>query len=246
MSKANLKSKMRRKQGRYAPYKVKRGAATEGSVIPTANANMPYAALMKGRLLNVFPLQHRCQLRYSDEIEIKGYGVTPNAYAFTGNGLYDPDISGTGHQPMGFDQLSTFFQHYTVLGSRVLVQFRPADTANVVRAAVAVQRQSSALSSWSRLIEAGNVQWGCIGGANAGGGPVPQWFIQSMKTADFQSVPNVMNDDTLRGTASANPATGIFFVLYVAADTTIATSVLASVTIEYDAIFTEPLQPTQS
>lgn len=245
MPKQTRSRKMQRKQGRYAPYR-KRGAATEKSRLPTQNLNMPYASLMKCRQLNVFPLNHRCSLRYSDEITITGYGVTPNSYVLSANGLYDPDISGTGHQPMGFDQLSAFFQHYTVLGSRISIQFRPVDTAIPARGAVAVQRSNTGLTSWARLIEAGNVQFGTLCGATAGGGPIPSWFMNSVKIADFQSVPNVMNDDTLRGTASANPATGVYFVVYVAADSTVATAVLASVTIEYDAIFTEPLQPTQS
>lgn len=239
-----VKKTRKTRQGRYAPYG--KGAASESSRMPTRNQNMAYGSLMKARALNVFPLQHRCSLRYSDEVEIKGLGVTPNGYILSANGLYDPDISGTGHQPMGFDQLSAFFQHYTVLGSRATIQFRGVDTTNVVRGAVAVQRSNSLLTSWSRLIEAGNVQFGALGSVPFGGGPIPSWFVNSVKIADFQGIPNVMNDDTLRGTASANPATGVFFALYVASDATIATSVLASVTIEYDAIFTEPLQPTQS
>ena len=35
------------------------------------------------------------------------------------NDLYDPEVALGGHQPYGFDQLMTFYDHFTVLGSRI-------------------------------------------------------------------------------------------------------------------------------
>lgn len=49
-------------------------------------------------------------------------------YVFSGNSCYDPDVTGAGVQPYGFDQLcgsSTFYQTYRVLGSSIRVRLHP-------------------------------------------------------------------------------------------------------------------------
>ncbi len=58
-----------------------------------------------------------------------------------------------------------------------------------------------------------------------------------------------MNDDTTKGTASGNPATLVYYAIYtVTNEYTGPTTdhVYATVVIEYDAIFTEPIQAAQS
>lgn len=44
-------------------------------------------------------------------------------HEFCTNGLYDPDITGTGHQPYGYDQLMpTLYQKYLVHGCKVIIE----------------------------------------------------------------------------------------------------------------------------
>lgn len=40
---------------------------------------------------------------------------------FAANGMYDPDITGVGHQPMGFDQLAAIYQRYRVNACKITV-----------------------------------------------------------------------------------------------------------------------------
>lgn len=198
------------------------------------------------RRLNVFPMRHRATLRYHDVIDLGITGVTPIAYVFSANGLYDPDLTGTGHQPMGFDQLMAFFNHYVVMSSRIKVEMVNSDATQNTYAALSVQRGSSPLNVWNRIIEEGNVTHTILGCGQEAGGPIPPRLTRSVRIADFQSVPNVLNDDTLRGSASTNPSTVVSFMVYTYAQGTTSGHISASVTLEYDAWFIEPVQVAQS
>lgn len=50
-------------------------------------------------------------------------GSTNSYYSWTAksNSIYDPDESGVGHQPMGFDQLTMMYSNYSVLSSTMIV-----------------------------------------------------------------------------------------------------------------------------
>lgn len=45
-----------------------------------------------------------------------------NWHTFSLNSMYDPDVTGIGHQPLGFDQLANFYQRYRVHGCKVIVE----------------------------------------------------------------------------------------------------------------------------
>lgn len=199
------------------------------------------------RQTNVFPLNYRTRLRYYDTIDLGVIGSSPVGYVFAANGLYDPDITGTGHQPMGFDQLSVFFQHHCVLNSTIRVTFANMDNATFFEGAVAVQRSSTVLGSYPRLIEAGNVVHTYGGAIAGGGGPPPNTISQRVNVAKWQGVPIPMDDDTLKGATNANPTTLIYFVVYAVGPVTTSNGHLfISAQLEYDAVFTEPFQPVQS
>ncbi len=55
------------------------------------------------------------KLRYCDRLEIDpGASSALGEHFFSCVGLFDPDITGTGHQPMGFDQYMALYDHYQV------------------------------------------------------------------------------------------------------------------------------------
>lgn len=48
---------------------------------------------------------------------------TAYTYYYRGNSGFDPDATGTGNQPNGWDQMSVFYNKVTILGSRIRVTF---------------------------------------------------------------------------------------------------------------------------
>ena len=62
----------------------------------------------------------RTTLAYSDVIAIQP-GATVGQYTFRGNSCFDPDYTGSGHQPQYYDQMSLLYTRYRVYGSRITV-----------------------------------------------------------------------------------------------------------------------------
>jgi hypothetical protein len=61
------------------------------------------------------------KLVYEDLLTIAP-GTTYGSYVFRGNSLFDPDYSGTGHQPRFFDQFAAVYGRYKVLSSSIVVE----------------------------------------------------------------------------------------------------------------------------
>lgn len=65
------------------------------------------------------PNQIICKFRYSEEISINPAAASVTAYVFRANSLYDPNYSGTGHQPAPYDQMKLFYKKFKVIGSKI-------------------------------------------------------------------------------------------------------------------------------
>lgn len=84
------------------------------------------------------PDRYRTKLRYSALVRAASPLGVPAAYTFRLNSLYDPDYTGTGAQPYGFDQLSAFYNNYCVTGSSIRVVPLPTQDDTVSRRAVQI------------------------------------------------------------------------------------------------------------
>jgi len=70
----------------------------------------------------VIPDEVRVTLKYSQQMIVTETTGTATSYLFRGNGPFDPDLTGTGSQPCGFDQWSSFYTRQRTLGSRIKVR----------------------------------------------------------------------------------------------------------------------------
>lgn len=62
-----------------------------------------------------FPAVAHATMRYSTVISLNAGIATPANYLFRANSLFDPDYSGIGHQPYGFDTYATIYDYYEVI-----------------------------------------------------------------------------------------------------------------------------------
>jgi len=72
--------------------------------------------------LKTFPKQMAVKLTYCDTIAIPNTDTGTADYRFRLNSIFDPDMTGGGHQPRGHDQWATIFSKYCVIGAKVKVE----------------------------------------------------------------------------------------------------------------------------
>jgi len=65
-----------------------------------------------------FPEQMTMKLKYAENIR---HTITAGfvQYVWRANGIYDPNVTGTGHQPMYFDQMMALYNHFVVISSHI-------------------------------------------------------------------------------------------------------------------------------
>lgn len=87
----------------------------------SAYAPRPSGTLVGARL--GFPPTIKFKHRYVAHVTTSGAGL--QHHLFRCNGLYDPDVTGAGLQPLYFDQLAAIYNHFCVLNSTIKVTSIP-------------------------------------------------------------------------------------------------------------------------
>jgi hypothetical protein len=83
-----------------------------------------------------FPDQLKCVLKYKENGISFTASPTPAAQVYRINSLFDPNLTGTGHQPSYFDQLAAVYGQYCVVASRMKCQIFNEGTVEVTAALV--------------------------------------------------------------------------------------------------------------
>lgn len=185
--------------------------------------------------------QLRCEFTYAE------VGVTLNpgaaggaaSYVFAANGLYDPNISGAGHQPMGFDQLMALYNQYVVIGGYIKITFSNTDATNSQVIGVIMKDSPSTSTDPRSYIEWGNGVWSSV--APRTGGPSEKTLIHKFDIAKFANQ-DIFNEQSFTGSAASNPANTLHLIIWAAPsdNTTDSAQVNCNVEICYDAVVRSP------
>lgn len=63
------------------------------------------------------------KLSYNDLRQLFTASTATQDYIYRGNSVYDPDWSGIGNQPLGFDEWASVYSYYRVYASKLTVSF---------------------------------------------------------------------------------------------------------------------------
>jgi hypothetical protein len=184
---------------------------------------------------------------YENGLSLTAVGVA-NSYFFTANGLFDVNITGTGHQPMGFDQMMLMYEQYTVVNSKISISCQ-SGTSVAIRAGVYLSPDTTSITDPLRLMENGLITTKIHSGISVAG-YIKDHSLNCDIAKYFGRNPNaraLVDDVTLSGTVAANPTEQVYFA--VTSWDPFAASTWTSyfdVLLEYDAIFWEPRKLTVS
>jgi len=184
-----------------------------------------------------FPRKVSTTHKYVTQNLITSTAAAMQTYRFSANGMFDPDITNTGHQPMHFDELGAIYDHYVVLGSKITIQFSNAETPGGELMVCIILNDDTNISpgSVNAALENSDVV-GCLVSNNN------QRVYSLSKTFSAKKVygGESVNNPNMIGTVTANPSEQSYFDIHVQsckAATTTAIRFLA--TIEYYAEWTE-------
>lgn len=140
-----------------------------------------------------------------------GAAGAPATVVFSANGMYDPNISGVGHQPRGFDQLGQLFDHYKVTNALIKVTFLQGNSSFTENAIVGVLLIDDATPPADCIteLEQRNVVYTGLG---ATGSATKQVSLNFNSKSFFSKM---RSGDSLIGTTSANPSDQGYFVVFV-------------------------------
>lgn len=207
--------------------------------------------------LNFPPLMRRV-LRYSDSWSLAMPAGSTTSRYFKVNSCYDPDGTGTGHQPRSFDQFCSSvgpYQVYRVLGVKAKVQ---AMTFGQGGATPQQQLGGMVVAGFSTSGSYPTAPSGSVASNIWGDTEIPGWsgllinsnspamemsFDRSMESVFGIKRTHLIGEDNYQGTYGADPTDlAFFYVGYQVADYTTTTQpIFLAVSFSFDVLFEDPI-----
>jgi len=199
-----------------------------------------------------FPKTTVVKLRYVDGFTLDPSIATLAYYTFRANSVFDPNRTGTGHQPMNFDLWTQLYNHYIVIGSKITCTFNYQLTAQAGGwiYGVILADDSTSTSDPTTMMEQGLVKYRIRDGhVNTAGTSAPT-VKRGYSCKKFFNIANVSdNVERLGAAVGTNPTEEACFNVFAGptpgSGTDIGT-VYCTVSIDYIVMFSEPREQVQS
>lgn len=211
-----------------------------------------------------FPQSMRATLRYTDPVSFNLNSLDQVFFVnMLANGMFDPQVALGGHQPRGFDDYMRLYGKFTVLSSSISVNFvyegydGPTSAASLTGVML---KESSTATDVPALSP---VTCGLYKGVQLpGAGTVSEWAEKDkmvwkamtphqggvtvstrMKTGDFFGKKSLVGAEGYTGTDAADPDEKVYYTIWcgrMSGNNAGEVRIRAYLTIQYDAVFTEP------
>lgn len=202
-----------------------------------------FANITPERPLFVGPSRRLKLFYYDYGHEFTSTAASVSRYRIRANGMFDPDQTSTGHQPMGFDEAMKYYDQFTVLSSKITVRFVAESGTTPMVCGVKLNDDTTNETNTTDIIENGLNRTEMVVGTGGGPHQVKQ-IVLGCDVAKYFGRPkgrNIVDDPNLFGTAAADPTEQVYYQIfsYAAVNTTTVTCGFDFL-VEYDAVFWEP------
>lgn len=197
-----------------------------------------------------FPSSKSVKMRYVDSIQLNPGAASVANYQFRANSIFDPDLTGTGHQPLGHDEWQLFYNHYVVTSAKITVQVMATTSNSSSMNSYGIYLSDDATvpsTTPEELMEQGKgTYWVQMDHVNSGISTKRHSLVYGARS--FFNLTDVKdNVDRIGAAFGANPTELAFFNVWgadLAGGDPGVSQVL--VTIEYNVAFSEPKSLNQS
>lgn len=197
--------------------------------------------------LPVFPNTTVRKLRYNNTNVLAPASGVLDTHVFSLNGLYDPDITGAGHQPMGFDEMMYFYEHYHVIHTTVHVTFMNAQPLYRGYVGLKVTPDVTPPAQYEQYVEEGRAVSDVISGDSSSfNGTKVLTTSVNVPAINGLTRGNFLASDVYRGGITSNPAEQTYLQVGAWSPALQNLAVEFSIILEYTVAFTEPRNLTSS
>jgi len=178
-------------------------------------------------------------LRYHESFQLNpGVAGAPSSYVFRSNSCFDPNVTGTGHQPRGYDQIMAMYQFLAVKEAQIEVWFQPRDGAPVI---VSINSNGTTMFSPSRndMMENKTAVFNSAGGISSTG---PSYL--TLRVKPWQLAGTKLSENDYKHPVGSNPVISNFFnVIGAPLEATDTGNIDCVARITFHCEVTEPISP---
>lgn len=206
----------KRRGSRKRPFRKSRKGTYKRRTKKMRLFKRPSRAILTG-----FPMSKLVKLRYVEHFTLDYVASIPE-YRFRANSIFDPNYTGTGHQPMGRDQWAELYQRYIVVGSKATVTYVATQAANQVPAYFGMKVMtdpapiSSTYTTVDEMLEDKKTgRFVTIGGTyNSAPNPRSLEVTRKFSAKKTFALTNPLDDPDIGASQSANPVRAAYFTVW--------------------------------
>lgn len=163
----------------------------------------PYSSNWTNSLADPFSARTVCIMRYSTNVNLDATTSVNATYVFRANSIFDPDYTGTGHQPYGHDQYAAIYENYRVKSCTIVASSGSTGSNNLL--GVCVRATSSAITDPEQVREIKGTRYTAL--AND---------TRSIKVCQKWKLTDQVTSDGCEAAFGSNPDTAVYFHVWTA------------------------------
>jgi len=156
-----------------------------------------------------FPKRMVMTHKYADSLALTSTLGAIGKHLFSCNGMFDPNASGGGHQPLYYDQMAALYNHYTIIGSRIKLTVTPQNSTEDTYYIGCWLDDDTTTTNITSLTDIAERTSGKLRLISSNSNNVYRFSNNWSAKKTFGG--SILGNDNLQGTIGANPAENTYF-----------------------------------